>query len=92
MNYKQIEAFRAVMLTGSMTAAAAQLHTSQSNVSRSIAMLQRETGLKLFERAGIRVAATPKRRRSCVRSSGHFSAWLPSTKPPRGSAPSESTD
>ena len=60
MNYKQIEAFRAVMLTGSMTAAAAQLHTSQSNVSRSIAMLQRETGLKLFERAGIRVAATPE--------------------------------
>ena len=50
MNYRQIECFRAVMHTGSMTLAAAQLHTSQPNVSRAIALLQRETQLKLFER------------------------------------------
>lgn len=60
MNFKQIEAFRAVMLSGSMTIAAGQLHTSQSNVSRSIAVLQRETGLRLFERVGIRVLPTPE--------------------------------
>ncbi len=60
MNHRQIECFRAVMHTGSMTLAAAQLHTSQPNVSRSIAQLQRETELKLFERVGQRVVATPE--------------------------------
>ena len=60
MNHRQIECFRAVMHTGSMTLAAAQLHTSQPNVSRAIALLQRETELKLFERVGQRVVATPE--------------------------------
>lgn len=44
------EAFNAVMLSGSMTAAATTLHTSQPNVSRTISRLEKETGLKLFER------------------------------------------
>jgi len=44
------EAFNAVMLTGSMTAAAAMMHTSQPNISRSISRLEKLTGLKLFER------------------------------------------
>ena len=60
MNYRQIECFRAVMHTGSMTLAAAQLHTSQPNVSRAIALLQGETQLKLFERVGQRVVPTPE--------------------------------
>ena len=60
MNYRQIECFRAVMYTGSMTLAAAQLHTSQPNVSRAIALLQRETQLNLFERVGQRVVPTPE--------------------------------
>ena len=60
MNYRQIECFRAVMHTGSMTLAAAQLHTSQPNVSRAIALLQSETQLKLFERVGQRVVPTPE--------------------------------
>ena len=60
MNLRQIETFRAVMQTRSMTLAADQLHTSQPNVSRVIAQLQRETGLKLFERIGVRLAATPE--------------------------------
>lgn len=60
MNFRQIEAFRAVMHTGSMTVAATQLHTSQPNVSRAIAQLQRDTKLKLFERIGLRLAATPE--------------------------------
>ena len=59
MNFKQIEMFRAVMLSGSMTLAAKQLHTSQPNVSRAIALLQRETQLKLFDRVGVRVTPTP---------------------------------
>ncbi|MBA8906072.1 LysR substrate-binding domain-containing protein [Aminobacter ciceronei] len=44
------ETFNAVMLSGSMTGAASLLHTSQPNVSRSISRLEKETGLKLFER------------------------------------------
>jgi DNA-binding transcriptional LysR family regulator len=60
MNLRQIECFRAVMHTGSMTLAAAQLHTSQPNVSRAIALLQRETHMKLFERVGLRVVPTPE--------------------------------
>ena len=58
MNFKQIETFRAVMLTGSMTAAAAKLHTSQPNVSRVIAQLEGEIGYPLFDRLPGRVLAT----------------------------------
>lgn len=58
VNFKQVETFRAVMLTRSMTLAAAQLHTSQPNVSRAIAQLERETGLMLFQRAGSRLIPT----------------------------------
>jgi len=58
VNFKQIEAFRAVMLTGSMTAAAAKLHTSQPNVSRAIAQLESEVGYPLFDRLRGRVLAT----------------------------------
>jgi DNA-binding transcriptional LysR family regulator len=58
MNFKQVEAFRAVMLSGSMTAAAEALHTSQPNVSRLIAQLERNSGFKLFERTGGRLLPT----------------------------------
>ena len=58
MNFKQIETFRAVMLTGSMTAAAQQLHTSQPNVSRVIGKLESEIGFELFDRLAGRVVAT----------------------------------
>ncbi|MFF7710119.1 LysR substrate-binding domain-containing protein [Pseudomonas sp. NPDC007930] len=58
MNFKQIEAFRAVMLSGSMTAAAETLHTSQPNISRLIAQLERASGFKLFQRTGSRLLAT----------------------------------
>lgn len=58
MNFKQIETFRAVMLTGSMTVAAQQLHTSQPNVSRVIGKLEAEIGFDLFDRIAGRVVAT----------------------------------
>lgn len=58
MNFKQIETFRAVMLTRSMTQAATELHTSQPNVSRVIAQLEKETGFPLFERIGGRLTPT----------------------------------
>ncbi|MGX9934191.1 LysR substrate-binding domain-containing protein [Advenella kashmirensis] len=58
MNFKQLETFRAVMLTGSMTIAARQLHTSQPNVSRIIGKLEAETGFELFDRFAGRVQPT----------------------------------
>lgn len=58
MNPKSIEAFRAVMLTGSMTIAARDIHTTQPNVSRLISHLEYELDMKLFERAGNKLTPT----------------------------------
>ena len=52
------EAFNAVMLSGSMTAAATMIGTSQPNVSRAVSRLEKETGLKLFERTPGKLVAT----------------------------------
>ena len=46
------------MVSGSTTAAARILHTSQPNVSRSIAQLEKATGLRLFERLPGKVVPT----------------------------------
>ncbi|MFG1301848.1 LysR substrate-binding domain-containing protein [Xanthobacter sp. V3C-3] len=48
---RQMEAFRAVMLTGSMNGAAKLLFISQPAVSRLIAYTEQSLGLQLFERA-----------------------------------------
>lgn len=58
MNFKQIEAFRAVMMSRSMTTAAGLLHTSQPNISRWIAMLERKVGFQLFQRVGTKLIPT----------------------------------
>lgn len=55
MNLRQVEAFRTVMLRGSMTDAANELRTSQPTVSRLIAELEAEIGFKLFDRAAGRL-------------------------------------
>jgi DNA-binding transcriptional LysR family regulator len=60
MKLRQIEAFRAVMQAGSTTAAAVELHTSQSNVSRLISQLESDTRLVLFERTGGRLIPKPE--------------------------------
>jgi len=60
MNFKQVEAFRAVMMTRSMTTAASLLHTSQPNVSRWIALLETTLGFVLFQRVGTRLIPTPE--------------------------------
>ncbi|MCR4524542.1 MAG: LysR family transcriptional regulator [Bosea sp. (in: a-proteobacteria)] len=58
VRFSHVEAFRAVMITGSTTAAARILHTSQPNVSRSIAQLEKAIGLQLFERMPGKVVPT----------------------------------
>ena len=49
---RQIEAFRAVMLTRSMTGAAEMIGVTQPAVSRLVRDLEAELGLSLFERRG----------------------------------------
>ena len=49
---RQIEAFRAVMLAGGMTAGAAMMRVTQPAVSRLIRDLEGELGFALFERRG----------------------------------------
>lgn len=58
LNPRQIEAFRAVMLAGSMTAAAEILRVSQPAVSRLVQDLEFTLGMKLFDRRGNRL--TPR--------------------------------
>jgi len=58
MNEKQIGAFRATILSGSMSAAAHELNTTQPNVSRLVAQLEREVGFLLFHRGPRGLVAT----------------------------------
>lgn len=60
MRMRQIEAFRAVMMSGGVTAASAMLNISQPSVSRLIADLEYSVGFPLFERRGGRVHPTPQ--------------------------------
>lgn len=60
MNLSLIEAFGAVMKTGSTTQAAGLLGISQPAISRSLKRLEDTTKLKLFERSGPRLTPTPE--------------------------------
>ena len=55
---REYESLRALILTGTTTAAAKKLGTSQSAVSRAIAQLEEKTGEILFERKAGRMLAT----------------------------------
>ena len=57
-NPRQIEAFRALMLTSSTVRAAETLHVTQPAVSRLVKELQESLGLVLFERRGARLVPT----------------------------------
>jgi len=58
VNPRQVEAFRAVMITGSMTAAADLLRVTQPAVSRLIKDLESDLSFRLFRRDGNRLIAT----------------------------------
>lgn len=60
MNLRQIEVFRAVMLAGSVTDAARLLHVSQPGISRMLAHIELQLGLRLFERKKGRLLPTPE--------------------------------
>ena len=57
-NIRQVEAFRALMLTGSTTRAAQAMSITQPAVSRLVRELQDSLGLTLFERRGTRLVPT----------------------------------
>lgn len=52
MNLRQLEAFRATIRCGSVTAAAREMNLSQPSVSRLLAGLEESAGFPLFARAG----------------------------------------
>src|SRR5690606_38915260 len=60
LNIRQIEAFRAVMLSGSVVGAAKLLNVTQPGVSRTIGHLELHLGYELFERRGRRIFPTPE--------------------------------
>jgi DNA-binding transcriptional LysR family regulator len=58
MNLEQLRYLRAVLRTGSVTAAAAQEHVAQPSVSKQLRQVERELGVALFHRVGRRVVPT----------------------------------
>ncbi|PVH29858.1 LysR substrate-binding domain-containing protein [Pararhodobacter oceanensis] len=60
LTHRQLEAFRAVIETGKVTAASEVLNTTQPSVSRMIADLEHTAGFELFERRGRQLLPTPE--------------------------------
>jgi len=60
MNIRQVEAYRAIMQTGSASRAAEVLRVTQPAVSRLIAELEKTIGFSLFDRVRGRLVPTPE--------------------------------
>ncbi|WFP65801.1 LysR substrate-binding domain-containing protein [Mesorhizobium sp. WSM4904] len=58
LSVRQLEAFEAMMVAGSVSAAAMALNVSQPSVSRLLQELEIDTGLSLFDRSRGRLAPT----------------------------------
>lgn len=63
LNLRQIEVFRAIMLSGSISGASKLLFVSQPAVSRLISYTEQRLGLMLFQRIKGRLYPTPEARR-----------------------------
>ncbi|MFS2224657.1 LysR family transcriptional regulator [Pantoea sp. B65] len=62
LNLRQIEVFRAVMITGSINGAAQLLYVSQPAVSRMLSHTEARIGFRLFERVKGRLYPSPEAR------------------------------
>lgn len=62
MNIRQLEAFHAVMNTGSATRAAEKLHVTQPAISKLLKALAEECGFQLFQRRGGQLMPTREAR------------------------------
>lgn len=60
LRFRQLQAFHAVIDTGTVTGAARQLGISQPGISNLLALLEAQTSLKLFERLHGRLVPTPE--------------------------------
>lgn len=60
MNLRQMEVFRAVMMTGGVSGAAQLLHVSQPAISKVLSQAQRQVGYPLFARIRGRLVPTPE--------------------------------
>lgn len=62
MNFRQLEAFIAIVQLGSFAAAAMRLNATQSAISARVQELENSLGVELFDRRRRRVQLTPKGR------------------------------
>ena len=69
LSHRQIEAFRAIIESGSVTAAADLLFLTQPSVSRLLADLEAELGFALFARIGR--SLTPRQADAVSRAVGN---------------------
>nr|WP_268807703.1 LysR family transcriptional regulator [Candidatus Halocynthiibacter alkanivorans] len=60
MNFRQLRAFREVMIAGSISEAARILYRTQPAISSLIADLEKDLGVKLFVRQGARIHPNPE--------------------------------
>jgi DNA-binding transcriptional LysR family regulator len=60
LNFRQLEAFNAVMISGSASRAAELVQVTQPAVSRAISDLERAVGFALFDRVRGRLVPTPE--------------------------------
>lgn len=60
LRFRQLQAFHAIVETGTVTGAATQLGISQPGISNLLAQLERQTRFKLFERSKGRLLPTPE--------------------------------
>ena len=65
LNLRQIEVFRAIMITGSINGAAQLLFVSQPAVSRMLSHIETRIGFQLFERIKGRLYPAPEARALC---------------------------
>jgi DNA-binding transcriptional LysR family regulator len=63
LNLRQIEVFRAIMLSGSISGAGRMLHVSQPAISRVLALTESRLRYPLFERSRSRLTPTAEARR-----------------------------
>jgi DNA-binding transcriptional LysR family regulator len=60
LRFRQLQAFHAIIETGTVTGAASHLGISQPGISNLLSQLERQTQLKLFERSKGRLVPTPE--------------------------------
>jgi DNA-binding transcriptional LysR family regulator len=75
LSFRQIEAFRAVMVAGTVVGAARLLNVTQPGVSRTISLMELRLGYALFHRTGRRLVPTPEAE-ALYREVEHLSSGL----------------